>query len=186
MAEDKDDQDNDDSGEAAAKKSPMSGKKKLIILVATGLLVILGSIGGTLWLLGVFEGGDEAEMAAADTAAQTTDKPAVNKPKPAMYFPIKPAFIVNFPTQGRQRFLQVDITVMTRDPDIFGALQSNLPLVKNRLVMLLSGQVYKELQTDEGKEMLRQKALQALRDLMQQEVGKNDIEQVLFTNFVMQ
>ena len=186
MAENKDDQDNDENQEAAAEKAPMSGKKKLIILIVIGLLVIAGSIGGTLWLLGVFDGGDEGDMAAAETAAEVTDKPAVNKPKPAIYFPIKPAFVVNFPSQGRQRFLQVDITVMTRDPDIFTALQNNLPLVKNRLVMLLSGQVYKELQTDEGKEMLRQKALEALQELMQQEVGKKDVEQVLFTNFVMQ
>jgi flagellar FliL protein len=52
--------------------------------------------------------------------------------------------------------------------------------------MLFSGESYEELQTHEGKELLRQKSLTALQELLQQEVGKSDIEEVLFTSFVMQ
>ena len=61
-----------------------------------------------------------------------------------------------------------------------------MPLIKNRLVMLFGGEVYEELQTDEGRELLRQKALEAVKEITEQELGKSDIEQILFTNFVMQ
>lgn len=185
MAEDNDDLDNNDNGKAA-KRAPMGARTKLIMLLAIGLLVIAGSIGGTLFLLGVFDGTDDEDTTVESDMTAMAEPAVVNKPRPAMYFPIKPAFIVNFPSRGRQHYLQVDMTVMTRDPDVFTGLQTHMPLVKNRLVMLIGGEVYEELQTDEGKELLRQKSMDALQEIMQQELGKTGVEQVLFTNFVMQ
>ncbi|MEE8058207.1 MAG: flagellar basal body-associated FliL family protein [Pseudomonadales bacterium] len=180
MAEDNEDRETNDT---KAEESSGNSKKKLIILVVAGLVAIVALIGGTLYLLGFFAGGDADDE---ETDVDVVEEVVVAKLKPAMYFPIKPAFIVNFQSRGRQRFLQVEITVMTRDVEVFNALQTHAPLIKNRMVMLLGGEVYEELQTDEGKELLRQKALEALQNIMQQEIGKPGIEQVLFTNFVMQ
>lgn len=187
MAENEQDQTDSEGQESKQPRKPLSARTKLIILITLGVLAIGGSVFGTLYLLGVVGGGESApmeeEMAQADPARQQA---MANKPIPAMYFPIKPAFVVSFPARGKQRYLQVEITVMTRDSDIFVALQTHMPLIKNRLVLLLGGQVYEEMQTDEGKELLRQKALQALNEIMQQELGKGGVEEVLFTNFVMQ
>lgn len=183
MAEDTEDQEQTET-EGDGDKGSAGGKKKLILLIVIGLLVVAGSVGGTLFALGFFD-ADEAELVEGDEAGEVEEE-VVDKPSPAMYFPIKPAFVVNFQSRGRQRYLQTDITIMTRDVDAFTALQSHAPLVKNRLVMLLGGEMYVELQTDEGKELLRQKALEALQEIMQQEIGKPGIDAVLFTNFVMQ
>lgn len=185
MAEEDSEQEND--GGKSRTKGRLSPKKKLILLILVGLLVVAGSVGGTLALLGVFKGsGDAAGEPAPQQAAPGGQQPVASKPKPAMYFPIKPAFIVNFPDRGTERYLQADITIMTRDPDIFAAMQTHLPLIKNRIVLLLGAQAYRDLQTDEGKELLRQKLLKAINDIMQRELGKTGVEQVLFTNFVMQ
>ncbi len=183
MADDNDDQENEQGeGEKKARK-PLSAKAKLIIWIVAGLIVIGGSVVGTLFLLGFFDGGDEEVTGEEEEVAEAV---VDNKPAPAMYFPIKPAFIVNFPSRGRQRYLQVEVTVLTRDMEVFNAMQTHSPLIKNRLVMLFGGEVYEELQTDEGKELLRQKARDALQEIMQQEIGKPGVEEVLFTNFVMQ
>lgn len=186
MAEENDDNDNIEGEDGEGQKSPISGKKKLIIIIVIAVLVLAASIVGTLWMLGIFDSDDDTAMESDTSEQMVTEEAVPNKPKPAMYFPIKPAFVVNFSSRGRQRFLQADVTIMTRDPDVFTAMQSHLPLVKNRLVMLFSGEVYEELQTDEGKELLRQKSRDALQELMQQELGKQGVEEVLFTNFVMQ
>lgn len=61
-----------------------------------------------------------------------------------------------------------------------------MPLVKNRLIMLFEGGVYDELQTNEGKESLRQNALEVLQEIIKQEVGVYEVEEILFTNSVMQ
>jgi flagellar FliL protein len=61
-----------------------------------------------------------------------------------------------------------------------------MPMIRNALVLQFGGQVYADLQTAEGKELLRQQALENIQNLLQQEIGKPGVEQVLFTNFVMQ
>ena len=170
---------NEESTESEESKG--GGKGKIIALVAVVLLLIGASVGGTMYFLGFFDPPPptEEELAAMEEAGPTK--------LPAMYFPVKPTFIVNFQSRGRQRYLQTDVTVMTRDQEIFNAVQSHLPLIKNRLVMVLGGEIYEELQTDEGRELLRQKSMEAVQQILKDEIGREDgVEQILFTNFVMQ
>lgn len=83
-----------------------------------------------------------------------------------------------------------------------------MPAVRNALVLLLSSQNFDDLQTAEGKENLRLDALDIVQEILDQEQldtlmrmpkkerekfekehGSDEIpniEQVLFTNFVMQ
>lgn len=73
-----------------------------------------------------------------------------------------------------------------------------MPAIRNGLVMLLSAKNFDELQTNEGKEILREEALEIIRSQLQKEkaalvasgkgegVSAANVEQVLFTNFVMQ
>lgn len=178
-------------GEGKPKKKIDPRKLKLIALIVTFVLLIGGSIGGTLFLLGVFDGGEAVEEVASEETEETEgEEGAADKlpAKPAaMYFPIKPAFVVNYSARGRQRFLQAEVTVLTRDQQVFDAIQQHLPLVKNQLVMLFGGETYEDLQTDEGRELLRQKSIEVLQSTISQEIGKEDgVEEVLFTSFVMQ
>src|SRR5690606_26831659 len=106
--------------------------------------------------------------------------------KPAIYYPLQPVFIVNFESQGRQRFLQAELNLMLRDEAVIAALELHMPAIRNSLVMLFSGQTYEDLQTAEGKELLRQQALLNVQEVLEKEIGKPGVEQVLFTNFVMQ
>jgi flagellar FliL protein len=181
-------EENEDQGvEAAEAGKLVSGaKKQLIIFIVLGVLVLAASIGGTLFFLGFFDSTETEEEVSTQEMAETGDVAVVNKTKPAMYFPIKPAFVISFPGRGRQRFLQAEVTVLTRDVEVFNTLQVHSPLIKNRLVMLFSGEVYEELQTDEGKELLRLKTLEALQQVVEEELGKPGVEEILFTNFVMQ
>jgi flagellar FliL protein len=177
---------NDEQEQVEAKASGPSfwaAKKKLILLSTLGLLLVVATVAGTLVMLGFFDSG-EVEV-ETETATETAE-PLVSKPPAAMYFPIKPPFVVNFQARGKQRYLEAELSIMTRDMDVFNAMQAHAPLIKNRVIMLLSGEVYEDLQSAEGKELLRQKILQTLEETMQQEIGKTGIEQVLFTNFVMQ
>lgn len=184
MAKENNDQQSEQASvQVQPKVQPISDLTKVLLLIAAAMLVLAMAITATLYALGVFDSAAADLEAFDDTPGQQmTD----GKPKSAMYFPIKPAFVVNFSTPGRQRFMQVEITVLTREMDVFNALQTHMPLIKNRLVMLFSGEIYDELQTNEGKELLRLKALDAMQQVMQQEIAKPGVEEVLFTSFVMQ
>ena len=111
---------------------------------------------------------------------------AAPKPTPAIYYDFKPPFIVNYQVKGRQRFVQVSISVLTRKPEVVDALKKHMPLLRNNLVMALSAQDFEALRTPEGKEALRQTMLDQIQKVLTQETGEAGVEQVLFTNFVMQ
>lgn len=169
----------DQAGENQAKPKA-GGKKKLIILAAVLLGVIGISVGATLVALKFLAPAQEpAETAAAEEQAP----PA---PVPAIYYPLKPPIVVNFSVKGRQRYLQAELTLMTRDASVISTIELHQSMIRNALIMLIGGHSFEDLQTAEGKELLRQACLQEIQRLLQQEIGKPGIEQVLFTDFVMQ
>ncbi|WP_312954227.1 flagellar basal body-associated protein FliL [Pseudomonas songnenensis] len=155
------------------------GRLKLIIVIVVAMLVAVGlSIGGTLYFMGK---GDDLDADKAQESAA-----AVSGKQPAIYEVLMPAFVVNFSHNGRQRYMQVSIALMSRDQAALDALKVHMPLLRNRLVMLFSSQDFEALKTPVGKEMLRQQAMASVQELAQKEIGKLAVEQVLFTNFVLQ
>ncbi|WP_061241391.1 flagellar basal body-associated protein FliL [Ectopseudomonas composti] len=155
-------------------------KLKLIILIVVGLLLAVGlSVGGTWFILSK---GDKHEETKPEEAAAE----AAPAHQPAIYQDLMPAFVVNFNYQNRTRYLQVSMALMGRDAAGMEKLKVHMPVLRNRLVMLLSGQDFATLQTPLGKEMLLQQALASVQELAQKETGSTVVEQVLFTNFVLQ
>lgn len=177
-------------------------KKKLFMFIGIAVLLVLISVGATFFIvskmMGPKAGGEEGSSESSEAAKVVA---------PAIYYPLKPNFTVNYDVNGRQRFLQTEITLMYRDAEILKNLELHMPAVRNGLVMLLSSQVFDELQTAEGKEKLRAAALKTVQDILTKEEvasaekakesdDKEDkdkdkktppnVEQVLFTQFVMQ
>lgn len=155
------------------------GKLKLILLVLVALLLAVGlSVGATWFLLSKGDSEPSEEKAAPAAAAPVRQQ--------AVYEALVPAFVVNFNHQGRQRYMQVSMTLMGRDQSAMDALKIHMPLLRNNLVMRLSSQDFALLGTPAGMEMLRQQITASVQELAQKELGKPVIEQVLFTNFVLQ
>jgi flagellar protein FliL len=169
----------EDADAAAGGEKKGGNSKKMIMLAVLALLVIGASVGGTLLAIKML-----APPPPPDPAEAVAEKDPL--PEPAIYFSMSPPVIVNFNVKGRQRFLQVEIDVMTRERDVVSAIELHKPMIMNSLVLLIGGQDYFELLTAEGKELLRQQCLQEVQRLLQKEIGKPGIEQIFFTNFVMQ
>lgn len=157
----------EESGEGA-------GKKGIIIYVLIGIVAVAAGVGGTLFFI---KGNSNEGL------SEEAEPPK----KKAEYYAIKPPFIVNFKDdKGRQRFLQIGVSVMSRESDAITALQTHAPLVRNNLIMLFSGQSFGELQEPEGKDKLAAQTLEELQRFLQEETGAPGIEKILFTDFVMQ
>ncbi|HWV16693.1 MAG TPA: flagellar basal body-associated FliL family protein [Cellvibrio sp.] len=188
---------------AKAPEGEASGsKKKLIMIIGIAVLLVVVSVGGTIGALKFLSPAKSSEEAEEETASSEHGAEAA-----AIYYPLKPNFTVNYDVNGRQRFLQTELTFMYRDPGLLKTLELHMPAVRNSLVLLLSSQVFDDLQTVEGKEKLREAALEAVQEILakeqedayarmsakekeafKKEHGRDgaNIEQVLFTNFVMQ
>lgn len=161
--------------EAAVKDPATQGKLKLIIVIVVALLLAIGLSVGATWF---FMHSAQSKPAAAETAP-------VGK-QPAIFEPMAPAFVANYNQNGRQRYMQVSITMQGRNQADLEALKVHMPVIRNNLVMLFSGQDFATLASPVGQEMLRQKATASVQEVAQKELGKVVIEQLLFTNFVLQ
>ena len=76
--------------------------------------------------------------------------------------------------------------VAHRDAEGEAALKYHTPALRNALVLLFSRQEDAAVSSSGGREQIRQQALSELRDIMQTESGEPVIEDLVFSNFVVQ
>jgi flagellar FliL protein len=151
-------------------------RKKLILITALALALVGG---GAVYFLQL--GGTPADGEKAAAAEKAEHK------LPAQYIALDPPFVVNFDAGSSARFLQVAVQLMTRDVETVDFLKQHDPVIRNDLLLLLGNVRYEDVQTREGKELLLQSALEAVRKIIKAEGGKPEkVEAVYFTSFVMQ
>lgn len=105
------------------------------------------------------------------------------------YLSITPAFVTNFGGPGKMRYLRIEVALRLNDPQNSApVVDRHMPLVKHAMIMLMSEQVEEDLGTMEGKELLRQAALEEVRKIYaEQEKGTKDpIKDLLFSSFIIQ
>jgi flagellar FliL protein len=154
-----------------------SGGKGMLLLGVGLLLVIAAGVGGYF----VFAGRSAASAEHGATGAEHGSSAAGD-----IYYAMDPPFIVNFEIPAPVRFLQVTVEIMAHEQSAIDAVQKHMPVIRNNLMMLFSGQDYQVIRTREGKEALRARTLAEIQSILKQRTGKPGIEAVYFTSFVMQ
>jgi flagellar FliL protein len=152
-------------------------KKKMMLLLILGGLGVSSIAGTALFMTGV--------LGHKQNAADPTKETAKVKKVP-VYMAFDKPITVNFETESGLRFLQVELEVMTYDPLVPEQIKTHMPVIRNELIMIFSSQDYGDLISAEGKEKIRAIVLKKLQEIMDARVGKSRIEEVYFTNFVIQ
>ena len=106
--------------------------------------------------------------------------------KPAHYYALEPAFVVNMADADAVRYLQADVQVVTRDAATLAAVEAHLPSIRNRLLLLFGQQESRQLAQRAGKERLQAAARDEVRALLKAEGGPDKVEAVIFTSLVTQ
>jgi flagellar FliL protein len=137
-------------------------RKKLIIIVAAALL-LLGGGGAAAYLFlfgkhGTAEHGNAKEVAADEGGA---------KGKPPVYLSLEP-FVVNVSGETVERYLQVGVDVKLSSPEIMDSVKQRLPEIRNAILLILSSKRVEDLNTLEGKNVLRDE----MRDAVNRAIGK--------------
>lgn len=162
-------------------KPASSNKKTIIIMALVGVLLIGLSVGATLFFLG---GKPGAEGEAPE--AEVVEKEDKNVPKKPLYLPLE-TMVVNFADPKPARYLQVDVQLMAFKPEVLTAVEENMPVVRNDILVLLGSQTYDAVNNREGKDALRQQILDAVNRILKIQAGSKDkLQAVYFTSFVMQ
>lgn len=153
--------------------------KKLFIIIGAVVAVIIIVV-ATLYFMGMFSSTDSADD---EEAVEQVEEEVASE---ALYHPLKPEFIVNFPNNRNAKLLQVSITVLSHQETTIQAVDQHMPMIRNNLLMLFSGQDPVQLRTEEGKVELRAAVLQSLQDVIEKQTGSKGVDDVFFTEFVMQ
>lgn len=155
--------------------------KQLLVPIMLGLNLTL-----TAGLLVLALTGKSAALATPIAANEEGEAIQPEAIKPAFYHEFKPEMVINFPGDGHPRYMQLSLTAVTHDEKALPALELHAPAIRNDLLMRFSGLDAGPLANREGKEQLREQALETVRRIMLQRHGKEIVEDVYFTRFVMQ
>ena len=155
-----------------------------IFVLTLGAVITGGAINATLHPLPDFKLDKDGKI----TAIVPLPPPAGHgegEAKASLFYPIDPPLVVNFEDGSAVRFLQISMEVMGKDQKAIDSVQRNMPLIRNNLLLLMSNRNYQSLMSREGKEKLREEALTEIR-AVQKKQGGADVDDLLFTSFVVQ
>ena len=104
------------------------------------------------------------------------------------YVELQPTFITNFGVSdsGHLHYIKADVTVRVSNKEAEYAARYHLPALRNSLVMLFSRQDESTVSSSAGRETIKVEALQELREILEAEEGEGFIDDLMFTNFVVQ
>ena len=108
-------------------------------------------------------------------------------PKGPFYVPLQPPFVLNYGGQGRLKYLRTEISVRVDSIHVANSIRHHLPYIRNNLVLLFSRQSEETVNSLDGRERLRKQALEEIKSILRaEEKTKKGVEDLFFTNFVVQ
>lgn len=147
------------------------GKKGLLLIVILLVFVFAGAGGAAAWLF----------LASGAVEDETTEE----RPAQRHYHGLDP-MTVNIEGPGRIRYLRVELSVVSTDPEVIEALEQHMPAVRNDVLGLLGEKHYDDLNTRDGKESLAEKLRETIAEILQERDAPHDVEAVRFNELVMQ
>ena len=125
-------------------------------------------------------GGHGAQAAGIDLPAPTN--PSAYQ---ATYFQVQAPFTSNM--ADTDSFAQISIAVSTYyDSRVIQAMQTHEMAIRSAILMMLAEQEEFTLSTPQGKEALQKKLKAIINQVLKQKTGYGGVDNVYFTNFVIQ
>jgi flagellar protein FliL len=159
---------------AAAKEAETvakpKGKSRLVIVLAI-LLLLGGAGGGGAWWYFNQSSSDAHPKAAAV--------------KPPVFHALEP-FTINLLEENGDHYLQIAVVYQVDDEKTVDQLKTYLPIIRNRILMLLSSKRPSDLSTPEGKQKLVVDLVSAAREALPATTPERGIKSAYLGAFVIQ
>ena len=156
----------DPKSDAAA---PNGANKKLLLILVMAVAV-LGLGGGAAWFFTQGKSGAEHKEVKAE---------------PPIFVPIEP-FTVNLQPETGEQFLQTGLTLHMSDPAQVELVKLNMPIVRDRLLLLLSSKKASELISPQGKKQLSSDIIASVNAPFAPKASPQKVSGVSFTSFIIQ
>ena len=180
------------------KKSPLV---KIIIMAVVGILVLAGTVVGTMFLTGYFDHKDTsavearlAELEAAASAAKaasdaipqkvTKDSPELTRFENS-YMDLEKPLVSNM--MNSRKVMQVNVSIMTHyDERVFKNVKKHEVALRSVALDVMRQQTDAELNTPEFRKELANKIRDAMNKTLEKYEDFGGIEEIFFSSFVVQ
>lgn len=179
--------DEDLSLNVAEEEAQQAGKKKLIIIIAAVVLILAGVAAYFL----LFTGSDDEQGQAVTESASGETAPVAGEVMEqekgdVIYITMPDPFRLNNLAGQKNRIMEVRVVMVVRSKEAKNAVEKHLPSLRDHLLDYFSAADPKVVLTPEGRGEFKQGGLAVTQEAMQQLVGFEAIEDLLFTGFVVQ
>ena len=167
---------------AAAAPEGAPKKSKKMLFIAVGAVVLLAGGGGAAFMLmGKKHGSAQAGQAEVKHVER----------KPSVFTPLDP-FTVNLADRDASHYLQIGLTYEVSGNDVSEEVKAQMPLIRSRILLLLTSKTAVELGTPEGKARLAGELIAVARQPMEgakapgTQTPDRGIANVHFSAFIIQ
>lgn len=152
--------------------APVKSNKKLIIMIAAAAVVVLVG-GGAAWFFMQPNKAEHKEVKHHEEA------------KAPVYMTLE-TFTVNLQPDPGEQYLQAEMSLQIADAHEEENIKSHMPLIRNRILMVLSAKKSSEISTPEGKAALVKTLVTELNKPFAAGGEAQTVSDVLFTSFIIQ
>ncbi|MGI2028085.1 flagellar basal body-associated FliL family protein [Endozoicomonas acroporae] len=150
--------------EAAVEKK--SGKGLMITVVVMAVLLIAVA-GGAAWMFMQQKSEDPDKLAV----------PHFMKMEP---------FIITLKSEARPHYLQIKLSLMSRDSEALKQLETYRPMVRNEIVRYLNTLKYVDVLKPEAPDAIRTESISRVNDLLVKEQVEVTMDDLIITDLVIQ
>ncbi len=169
---------------AEAPPVPKAGRRKLI-LIAAAVVILLGAAAGAAWQFAQSD-ATEAPVAKGKSAAKGKDKEAEKERKPSVFMTLD-SFTVNLQQEeGGEHYLQTSVVFEVADDKTADLIKAQMPVIRSKMLLLLSSKRPSEIKTPEGKERLASEIADEARKHAKLKSPELALANVHFNAFVIQ
>ena len=128
-------------------------KKMLFIIIGVVVLLVV-AVGGYMYMKSSEE-ARKIQEAEAKRPENILKKQLMERKEnaPPIYIPLE-EMIVNLPGRGGEHYLQAKIVLRTNDSATEGKIKNFMPVIRDKIITVLSSRQMQELATVEGKVMM--------------------------------
>ncbi len=103
------------------------------------------------------------------------------------YVSLGKPMVLNLSTPGKRlTFLQLQADVLVKDDAAKEVVETHIPAIRHKLIVLLSEQQAADMKSPAKREEVRLQATNEIRDMLEEMSNNKDVEEVLFSSFLVQ
>ena len=128
--------------------------KKMLFIIIGVVVLLVAAVGGYMYIQSTAE-AKKIQEAEAKRPENILKKQLMERKEnaPPIYIPLE-EMIVNLPGRGGEHYLQAKIVLRTNDSATEGKIKNFMPVIRDKIITVLSSRQMQELATVEGKVMM--------------------------------